>query len=538
MRFLVALALITSPAFSHADFTPITPSKDSRIFYVSSSAGRDSNDCRSESKPCKSIRAAIGKSRAGKPDHIYLKRGDSWQEPFLPKAGRSPAEPTVIAFYGKEGPRPVVQNPGKDDNVINTGSPRSVLKNVHIIGLHIKGGLRFVFDNQNLLIEDNLIENGKISFDACCSNKPPVLKPSEITIRRNIFTGAYWNKSSTSRDKRPSNIYAASTDGLIIEENVLDHGGWHATEPGAGANMFNHNVYLQASNNGDRILVRNNIITRGSSHGVQMRAGGLAEDNFFARNTISLLLGYSDKPLKTGVKAHAMRNVITEGQSMIKGVGACAGKNLCTSALYGLHFDVNGEADWQAHGNIVSTAPIDSEWERLYKSLQNYAFRGLDDPNVVGSNNLQYGWGSSAIKGIKQMDKPARTAADYNAYLGGEESFEAFMQVVLNRPLQTWDERYTASALNNFIRAGYGIEPLKQLPKPNEPNPPASLAPPAVEPSAGQGGASRPAAPKESESPMPAPHQAEAPKPPAASVPSKSRSFVRGCPTCLPDAAL
>jgi hypothetical protein len=46
--------------------------------------------------------------------------------------------------------------------------------------------------------------------------------------------------------------------------------------------------------------------------------------------------------------------------------------------------------------------------------------------------------------------------ADYNAHLGGSRSFEAFIQVVTNRPLQTWDPKYTAYAINDYIRAGFG----------------------------------------------------------------------------------
>jgi hypothetical protein len=31
------------------------------------------------------------------------------------------------------------------------------------------------------------------------------------------------------------------------------------------------------------------------------------------------------------------------------------------------------------------------------------------------------------------------------------------MEVVLNRPPQLWDERYSASAINTYIRAGFGM---------------------------------------------------------------------------------
>src|SRR5690606_36718906 len=93
-------------------FTPRKPSLDSRRLYVSNSTGSDANNsCEDIDKPCKSLQYAAGKMRTNSPDHLYLKRGDVWtNESFsnLP-AGRSNAEPAVVAFYGCEGDRPKIQ---------------------------------------------------------------------------------------------------------------------------------------------------------------------------------------------------------------------------------------------------------------------------------------------------------------------------------------------------------------------------------------------------------------------------------------------
>src|SRR5688572_23987343 len=60
-------------------YTDVNPSGDSKLIYVSSSSGSDSNSG-SESSPVKSIAKGISLMRSGSPDHVLLKRGDSWTE--------------------------------------------------------------------------------------------------------------------------------------------------------------------------------------------------------------------------------------------------------------------------------------------------------------------------------------------------------------------------------------------------------------------------------------------------------------------------
>lgn len=458
-------------------FTPIKPSADSKIIYVSSSQGDDSNDCESATAPCQSLQAALSKTRAGSPDHVYLKRGDVWRDEKLSglNSGRSIKEPAVIAFYGS-GARPKIEH---SDNIVTVSNESMAVKNLHIIGLHFDAykmapesesftgtnedhaGLVFLTNNENVLLEDNLFNYMEIVIQEFNNQQP-----KNFTLRRNIWTGAYGDTSSYSQKKRPSNIYAAGVDGLVIEENVFDYGGWNPEANGAAGNMYNHNLYLQSSNNGERVVVRNNIITRGSSHGVQMRAGGLAEDNFFGRNAIGLLIGYGEKPLKTGVKAHAINNVITEGTSMVKGDQPCSGENLCTPAQWGLHFLVNGDADWLAKGNIVhSIEENDRTWEGEYDGLVTKAFKGLDDPTVVAIDNHQSSWGSEVLEGVTESDERVLTLGDYYLELlntgavteeqVGEDEFDKFMNLVKARGIQQWDEKLTAKAINSYIRAGF-----------------------------------------------------------------------------------
>jgi hypothetical protein len=468
-----------------AGFTQISPSADSRLIYVSASQGNDANDCLSEQTPCKTIAQARQKMRSGFPDHLYLKRGDVWRGEQLTgiRSGRSVNEPAVIAFYGTEGARPRLESAGSA--FLNTTAPngRNLVSNLHIIGIEFssyrlihgkpeftgeasdRAGVQIYGSNENILIEDCLFNQTELTLQDFSTTNTSKTNPVNIVLRRNIWTGSYVNTSSLNQNRRPSNLYAASINGLHIEENVFDYGGWHPLVMNASGNMYNHNLYIQVSTIGNSVVLRNNIIVRGSSHGVHGRPGGLYENNFFARNAVNLQMGYKnevnngvlvrDNALKKGTFARAINNVITEGNSMIKGTNPCSGDNLCTAALWGIHVENPGEGDIQVKNNIVhSRSPVDNQWQSHYNNLSAVSINSIALEQA--ENNIMWKWRNETEGTGQSYPDPGRTLADYNAQLGHAHSFDAFMNMVLARPLQTWDEKYTANAINNYIRAGFG----------------------------------------------------------------------------------
>lgn len=92
-------------------WTILKPSADSKIIYVSSSEGNDSNSGKSPENPVATIGKAKELIRDGYPDHILLKRGDEW---ILNEglgafySGRSAVEPLVVGYYGESGDRPLL----------------------------------------------------------------------------------------------------------------------------------------------------------------------------------------------------------------------------------------------------------------------------------------------------------------------------------------------------------------------------------------------------------------------------------------------
>jgi len=101
--------------------------------------------------------------------------------------------------------------------------------------------------------------------------------------------------------------------GLTIENSVFDHNGWNH-DAGAEPTIFNHNVYVQ--NNVSDVIFKNNISSDASSHGVQLRCGGIINDNLFLSNPLAVLIGGGTTPNEGGVEGEMRRNLIMYGRDI------------------------------------------------------------------------------------------------------------------------------------------------------------------------------------------------------------------------------
>ncbi len=272
----------------------LTPSSDSRLIYVSSSEGDDATahaylptdsaigddpfNPAANVMPYASIDAALAQTREGYPDYVLLKRGDNWttSRAIALKAGRSPAERSVLGYYGVYNARPRVKPYGVnlDDAsysaVIgiqfsatqrNPASPDFLgLENVaNDSGFHMLGG----YGNSlvgHVLIEDCLFEwFAGNSIQSGVDNGGPILE--NVVLRRNIIADNYSTLSHSQ------GIFSAWSS-VLLEENTFDHNGWYlqafagSTKADAVATMFNHNTYFAESRN---TIFRNNLFIRSSS---------------------------------------------------------------------------------------------------------------------------------------------------------------------------------------------------------------------------------------------------------------------------------
>ena len=308
-------------------WTVVTPESDSRVIYVSSSGGSDGNTGRSADKPVKTLGKAQGLVRDGSADQMLLKRGDVWtNETFNGwwKSGRSEDEPIVIGAYGT-GARPRLDTGAATAFYAGSGE-NSPIDNVFLIGLHFSAhtrlpgsgfvsaegsaGIRLLAPTDNFLIEDSFIQGYRDNIILQDFFGPL----TDVTIRRSIIADAYGNNSHAA------GLFAQGVDRLTLEENLFDHNGWIEGVKGAGQTAFNHNVYMRADNTD--VVVRGNVFSRASSHGLQARSGGVIENNLFIDNPIAMSFGLVNGSPATagGVTGRVTGNVFAGGgESTIAG---------------------------------------------------------------------------------------------------------------------------------------------------------------------------------------------------------------------------
>lgn len=441
-------------------WTIVTPSEDSRVVYVSSSEGDDANDGLSPETPKKTIRAGNDLLRHGYPDHLLLKRGDvfpaeannilgNWKD------GRSAQEPILLSYYGDSGPRPVVKV--TNSLIDHNGQTRNYQA---IIGIDIyksnsdpdspdftnaSGGsaLRFVGGGDNLLIEDCRLRFIMItlqSYESAVYRNP--------TLRRNIVLDAWGHGSYLGHDGRIQGIFISGVEeGYLLEENFFDHNGWsrHGIE-NAGPNMYNHNVYIQYSNV-EGGIIRGNIISRGSAHGIQARSGGVVERNLFVLNAISLNMGGHGAPTHPGVYEfdnRATQNVAINGRMMDPDNSS----------------DPRTPAVWAFTAAYFHTTYADNIVAHAIHDGSNAAFPTDSGGSRTLIDNIVWKWDPGDDTTNPGWTDPDADLGDYFESIGGANDTIAYLNWLRDRPVGTMPWEMTAYAAINYIREGFDKDPV------------------------------------------------------------------------------
>jgi hypothetical protein len=512
---------------SSTGWTVFTPSADTRIVYVSSSTGNDSNNGLSDTSPKQSIAAGKSLLRNGFPDWLLLKCGDAWDERLDTNGqfglnGRSLTERMLVSSYGT-GARPLLRT-GTSDALDNFSAGQG--NHVAVVGLHFWAnlyngsqgtpkGVQWMNETANFLLEDCYVEGYETNLVIMGANEYPASsgRHTNVSIRRNVIVDAYNTANSNSEG-----VYASGIDGLLIEENVLDHNGWRDDVPGSGPTWYRRNIYIQNLNTG--VVVRGNIIA--STDGLQQRSGGICENNLFLRNAINLAFGGGGFPdiEPNGVSGSVRNNVILDGGDLqpgqARGWGMNIAGNITQSTIQGniIAHNVNGHAPIQAvfspanngrgventvfSGNVIyawggSTVFQTSGPQTLNFQLHDNKFQNevTADTLIVhdqaasagamtSANNvfdaiaatgawMQAGpylslaqWkplvhDTTSIAQQFAFPDPSRTIATYHASIGGAPTLVAFMAGARLQSKSNWRLPYTADAVNTYIRAGFGM---------------------------------------------------------------------------------
>ncbi len=501
-------------------WTTLTPSADSRQVFVSSSSGDDFNDGFSERTAKRTLAAAIPHLRHGHPDWLLLKRGDTWNESLghWKRSGRSKDEPMVVTSYGESGARPRLLT-GADNGLItlHAGDAPPRIDHLAIVGLHMhadayRGGaspsaVSWVTATDGLLIEDCYFEGYEVDVRVSEAGG----RKRNVRIRRNVIVDAFATEGVIGHG-----LFLAACDDLVLEENLLDRNGFNPAVEGATPSMYRHGAYIQSGVDGcTNVLLRGNIVSDSASHGVQLRPGGIALDNLFLNNPIALLLGGGLELQDGGVLAVAHRNVFLGGRDIDtenpRGWGL-GGDNIAAATLsenviafgggglrvpLGLGGDPQGVGvrhtwlrdnlihDWGGTA-ILSGAPgrwgpLRLERNVLRNSISDtplIEFRGADALTALHARDNTFeargpaivvageplaldAWRALSGDAAKsdsgpRSPTPAPTIEAYMASLGEDASAAAFLRAARRQSKAHWDPRFTAAAVNAFVRAGFG----------------------------------------------------------------------------------
>ena len=364
---------------------------------------------------------------------------------------------------------------------------------------------------RDVLIEDCEFEGYEVNFAIAA---PPERKQN-IRLRRNLLRNAYATEGLIGHG-----IYLDAADQVLIEENLIERNGWNPAVEGAAPSLFRHGIYVQSGPHGcTGVLLRGNIIASSSSHGAQLRPGGAALDNLFVDNPIGLQLGGGSEPNESGVVAVARRNVVLAGRDIDaenpRGWGITA-ENLRAGELRsnlvawgrteGLAFALLLEGNAPGVGlrhvrtvdNVIHNwrgplriggppeqlGPLSLEDNRITSTYASPALVLVADARAVASVR----WGKNSYAGAAAGDTwftlgdarldaqgwsaatgdvvgvpPAApegglpTLESYMASLGEPATIEAFLAGARAQSKSNWQPRFTAAAVNAYLRAGFAM---------------------------------------------------------------------------------
>jgi hypothetical protein len=368
-------------------------------------------------------------------------------------------------------------------------------------------GIRIIADTgEGILIEDCHVEGFKDNITVMAKENLGGFE--NLQIRRCVIVDA--TPAGTAHSQ---GVFVSAIDNLLIEGCVLDHNGWNGTT--APATMFNHNLYIQ--DNCGPAVVRENIIAMGSSHGLQLRPGGVIDDNLFLNNAMACFVAQNESTIKN--------NVILGGRDISpefpRGFGIevlpvpqgyvehniIAHRNSTSDYGYAIQLSTGewGPSDMSVRiaRNIVYNWPdkalrayrsneaiyrdievVDNDFQDASGSqsqmielttptlnLNRFEFSGNRYHSArpagswfrVGTGSGGMSWWQpraeewDAQAGAVSYPDPNRSVATYWTSLGKTGGYQGFMDRARQQSRSNWDPRISAPAVNDYIREGFGL---------------------------------------------------------------------------------
>ncbi|MBN1757383.1 MAG: hypothetical protein JW863_03640 [Chitinispirillaceae bacterium] len=355
----------------------------------------------------------------------------------------------------------VIQGPGTlEDMVVR----RCIITDNYDTSAHSQG---LYTNNVSMLLEENVFDhngwykqsinsdNDQSDGQATIYNHNTYFSLShDVTFRGNIFL-----RASSIGNKWTANNGEASACNIAIENNLYVEGEIGISMGGntAGPLRFRD---IRIADNVMLDIGRGQPTSRTLGWGIDIQEwdSGSVENNFILHNSSSVVRNVYAINLNG---AGGTRNVVINGNT-VYGVPTNSSLVFVKDTVSDCIFSNNTVWGTGTNGRLLNSG--------------NYQLGG-----VTFSNNIYYGerapgeWftlpnGSGDINDWKifsgetgsetqpeQYPDPDRTIESYNSHLGGEATFTDFINEVRKQSKRNWRKEYTAAAINEWIRAGFGI---------------------------------------------------------------------------------
>ena len=388
---------------------------------------------------------------------LLFERGYSYDEMTLlwnGAQGESELHPVLIGAYG-DGARPVI------DQTLNSTAET---ENLVIQGLEFTQGIR-LFNKTNTILDDIVNTGAKINLSDVTGF---TLHNSDIY---DAFYDAPVNDGDTwaAHPNRQSGMYMTKSEAVLLEGTFFDHNGWaDGYDPGLSADdphppsKYSHNIYLAHTN--EDITVRDSIIMRGAANGLQLRSGGVMEDNIFIDNNGALMFGRGGELGDGGGGNYslALGNVVTSAAHK----ETDGGQGVLSAGITN-----QGHLATMVDNIVTHLADPNNPDEMLYKLRGQEGLKHKYEDPVYG-DSIVYNWVTDQSAASK-TPQPDLNVEGLNTAILDQTTIQNFAADLLGKPTATiadladylraqgagtFDDVVDADLIIAFFRAGFGIE--------------------------------------------------------------------------------
>lgn len=470
-----------------AGFTQFTPQSGARLIHLSPSGSPSGAGTAGD--PISNLDAALNMLRDNAGDWLLFESRDDYTWDLYSSYRRQKLRAGVgISWYGF-GPRPRIIAPETLGYAYNTNhkwvgvhfvNPWGEIGNPLFNAGITKRNLSYLSNgSSNILIEDCESTGVELLFQDQTGSGM-----SNFTVRHHVGHYVFWGNSSSSTNNRPSASYVSHIANMLFEYNFHDFSGWHPdivagtyggqTVTGAGANSRNHCYYI-GEGGPQGPTIRHNFISRPSSHGWQLRPGGLGYKNIVYHAAIGGAFGYYDSrdlsrgALGAGIYSRMEGNLFLRGNGMYRLPGSCQSGAACTPARWGIQYTLkstdSASATFESIDNVVAetstilnnheSPPNPSSVREIWQLEQQYTGTDPSGGRVVRSGNKFWHY-TNSTEGDGQFADPGRSIESYFGGLAGSTmTYDQCMQVFKTRPKNTLRAVLSIPTIHDHIMSGY-----------------------------------------------------------------------------------